>query len=59
MAELEATEVLAKAIGELARNADRRAALAAEATAGSDRFDVPRRIGEVVSLYREVLSKAR
>jgi 1,2-diacylglycerol 3-alpha-glucosyltransferase len=47
---------LAEAVRELCRDPDRRASLAAAARTGADRFSVSARIGEVVSLYRELLA---
>lgn len=47
---------LAEAVGALCRDPDRRGSLAAAARAGADRFSVSARIGEVVSLYRELLA---
>lgn len=47
---------LADAIRSLAGDPERRAEMAAAAADGSHRFDVHRRIGEVVALYRELLA---
>ena len=47
---------LAEAMGSLARDGARRAAMAGAATEAALRFDVGRRIGQVVDLYREVLT---
>jgi glycosyltransferase involved in cell wall biosynthesis len=49
---------LGAAIRELAADPQRRAALAAEARAGADRFAVARRIRQTVDLYRELLAGA-
>jgi hypothetical protein len=54
----EAAEGLAAAIVLLAADPARRTSMAAEALAGAERFDATGRIGEVVALYREVLSAA-
>jgi glycosyltransferase involved in cell wall biosynthesis len=43
---------LAAALASLAADADRRGRLAAAAVAGADRFDIGRRLAEMVSLYR-------
>jgi 1,2-diacylglycerol 3-alpha-glucosyltransferase len=48
---------LAAAIGALAADSSRRAALAAAAGTGADRFDAARRVEEMVALYREVLAR--
>ena len=47
---------LAAAIAALAGDAQRRGAMAAAASGGSGRFDIPARIGEVVDLYRQLLA---
>jgi len=52
------TARLAGAIGALAADPSRRAALAAAAGAGADRFETTRRVEEIVALYREVLTRA-
>jgi glycosyltransferase involved in cell wall biosynthesis len=48
---------LAGAIGALAADPARRAALAAAADSGADRFEAARRVDEIVALYREVLPR--
>jgi glycosyltransferase involved in cell wall biosynthesis len=48
---------LAAALGGLLRDPARRAAMAAAAIAGADRFDVATSIGSVVALYRELLAR--
>jgi 1,2-diacylglycerol 3-alpha-glucosyltransferase len=55
----EARRLLAEALGAVARDDRRRSEMAAAAGNGADRFDVSRRVGEVVALYREVLDLAR
>jgi 1,2-diacylglycerol 3-alpha-glucosyltransferase len=50
---------LAAALRSLVRDPARRSALAAEAVAGSDRFDAPVRIASMVALYRELLARQR
>ena len=50
---------LAAALRLLARDPARRSALAAEALAGSGRFDAAVRIASVVALYRELLARPR
>jgi 1,2-diacylglycerol 3-alpha-glucosyltransferase len=50
---------LAAAVRGLLRDPARRAAMAAAAVAGADRFDVATRIGSIVSLYRELLAERR
>lgn len=50
---------LAGALRSLVRDPARRAALAAEALAGSERFDAAARIGTMVALYRELLARPR
>jgi 1,2-diacylglycerol 3-alpha-glucosyltransferase len=50
---------LADGIGGVAADPDRRASMAAAARDGAGRFDVRRRVGEVVELYREVLERAQ
>jgi len=50
---------LAEAVKALAEDGARRAALAAAAASGAERFDLSRRIGEMVELYREVLEASR
>jgi glycosyltransferase involved in cell wall biosynthesis len=47
---------LADAVMALGRDAGRRAALARAAAAGAQRFDLSRRIAEMVELYRELLA---
>jgi 1,2-diacylglycerol 3-alpha-glucosyltransferase len=49
---------LAAAIGALAADPSRRAALAAAAELGAERFESARRVDEMVALYREVLARA-
>ena len=49
---------LGAAIAALAGDPERRAAMAAAAADGAERFDVSRRMAEVVALYREVLPGA-
>jgi 1,2-diacylglycerol 3-alpha-glucosyltransferase len=51
-----AAGALGAAIAALAADLERRAAMAHAATQGAQRFDVGRRVTEVVSLYRELLS---
>lgn len=48
---------LAAAIGALAADPTRRAALAAAAESGAGRFESARRVEEMVALYREVLAR--
>lgn len=48
---------LAAALRGLLRDPARRAAMAAEAVAGADRFDVAARIASIVALYRELLAR--
>ena len=48
---------LAAAIGSLAADHERRAALAAAAGSGADRFEAARRVEEMVALYHEVLER--
>jgi glycosyltransferase involved in cell wall biosynthesis len=50
----EVAERLAAVIAGLARDGERRAALARAAADGAMRFDVARRIGEMIDLYREL-----
>lgn len=50
---------LADALGALAGDEALREALARGADAGADRFDLSRRIGEMVELYRDLLAHAR
>ena len=50
---------LATALRGLVNEPARRAAMAAAAVAGADRFDVATRIGSMVSLYRELLTERR
>jgi glycosyltransferase involved in cell wall biosynthesis len=50
---------LAEAVLELGRDEARRSGMSAAAIAGSERFDLPRRIGEMVGLYRELLESRR
>ncbi|HEY8179097.1 MAG TPA: glycosyltransferase, partial [Candidatus Limnocylindria bacterium] len=49
---------LAGAIVMLSGDRDRRLAMAGQAREGADRFDVTRRIEEVVALYRELLGRS-
>jgi glycosyltransferase involved in cell wall biosynthesis len=55
----EVAERLARAMAELASDAPRRAELARAAAAGADRFDLSRRIEQVVGLYRSVIAARR
>jgi glycosyltransferase involved in cell wall biosynthesis len=48
---------VATAIGGLAADSSRRAALAAAAESGAERFDAAGRVEEMVTLYREVLTR--
>ena len=50
---------LATALRGLVDDPARRAAMAAAAVAGADRFDVATRIGSMVALYRELLAERR
>jgi glycosyltransferase involved in cell wall biosynthesis len=50
---------LAEAVLELGRDEARRSDMSAAAIAGAGRFDLPRRIGEMVGLYRELLESGR
>jgi 1,2-diacylglycerol 3-alpha-glucosyltransferase len=50
---------LATVIGALAADPERRSALASAAGEGAERFAAPRRIEEMVALYREVLRSPR
>jgi glycosyltransferase involved in cell wall biosynthesis len=53
-----AARSLGDAIATLAGDPERRAAMAGQAREGAERFDVTRRIDEVVELYREVLGRS-
>jgi glycosyltransferase involved in cell wall biosynthesis len=53
----EAAAALADAIRALGSDAALRARLAEAAVTGAKRFDVARRTGEVVDLYREVIGR--
>jgi glycosyltransferase involved in cell wall biosynthesis len=50
---------LSEALRALAADPDRRATLASAALAGAGRFSLSARIGDVVSLYRELLGEPR
>jgi 1,2-diacylglycerol 3-alpha-glucosyltransferase len=54
-----ATRGLGEAIVALAGDPERRGAMATLAREGAERFDVARRIDEVVALYRELLDRPR
>ena len=53
----DASHRLGEAIVALAGDPERRGAMATLAREGAERFDVARRIDEVVALYRELLDR--